>query len=59
METPLFTPTVAQNIFDGMYSVVSANFAGVAVLLGAVAGLGILAALINGARKGKVKTGVK
>lgn len=59
MDTALFTPAIAKDIFDTMYSVVSANFAGVAILLGAVAGLGILASLINGARKGKVKVGVK
>jgi len=59
METPLFTATNAGAIFDSMYSVVSTNFAGVAILLGSVAGLGILAALINGARHGKVRTGVK
>ncbi len=51
----LLTAEVAGNIFTSMWSVVSANFAGVAVLLGSVAGLMIAAKLINGARKGKVR----
>ena len=53
--TALLTPEVATNIFSSMWGVVSANFAGVAVLLGSVAGLMIAAKLINGARKGKVR----
>lgn len=55
MNTALLTPEVATNIFSSMWGVVSANFAGVAVLLGSVAGLMIAAKLINGARKGKVR----
>jgi len=58
-DTPLFTPAIATDIFDGMYGAISSNFAGVAILLGAVAGIGILVSLVNGARKGKLKTGVK
>lgn len=53
--TALLTPEVAGNIFKAMWDVVSANFAGVAVLLGSVAGLMIAAKLINGARRGKVR----
>ena len=53
--TALLTPEVAGNIFTSMWGVVSANFAGVAVLLGSVAGLMIAAKLINGAKKGKVR----
>lgn len=53
--TVLLTPEVAGNIFSSMWGVVSSNFAGVAVLLGSVAGLMIAAKLINGARKGKVR----
>ena len=51
----LLTPEVAGNIFTSMWSVISANFAGVAVLLGSVAGLMLAAKLINGAKKGKVR----
>lgn len=53
--TALLTPSVAGDIFKSMWDVVSANFAGVAVLLGSVAGLMIAAKLINGARRGKVR----
>lgn len=55
----IFTAAHAGTIFSGMWDVVSGNFAGVAVLLGGVAGLALLAALINGARNGKVRTGVR
>lgn len=55
----LLTAGIAGQIFSNMFSVITDNFAGVAVLLGAIAGLGILAAAINGARKGKLRFGVK
>lgn len=58
-DTTLLDATVAGSIFTNMFSVVTDNFAGVAILLGAVAGLGLAAAMINGARKGKLKFGVK
>lgn len=51
----LLDATTAGSIFSNMWSVVSDNFAGVAILLGAVAGLVIAAKLINGAKKGKVR----
>jgi len=51
----LLDATTAGAIFTNMWSVVSDNFAGVAILLGAVAGLVIAAKLINGAKKGKVR----
>lgn len=51
----LIDATIAGDIFTTMFSVVTDNFAGVAVLLGAIAGLGLAARLINGAKKGKVK----
>lgn len=51
----LLDATTAGAIFSNMWSVVSDNFAGVAILLGAVAGLVIAAKLINGAKKGKVR----
>lgn len=54
-ELTLLDASVAGSIFTSMWNVVSANFAGVAVLLGAVAGLAIAAKLINGAKKGKVR----
>lgn len=53
--TALLTPEVAGSIFKSMWDVVAANFAGVAVLLGSVAGLMVAAKLINGARKGRVR----
>lgn len=55
----LLDAATAGTIFSNMFSVVSDNFAGAAILLGGVAGLGIAAALINGARKGKLRFGVK
>lgn len=51
----LINAATAGAIFTNMWSVVTDNFAGVAVLLGAVAGLSLAARLINGAKKGKVK----
>jgi len=51
----LLDATTAGSIFSNMWGVVSDNFAGVAILLGAVAGLVIAAKLINGAKKGKVR----
>lgn len=51
----LLDATVAGSIFTNMWSVITDNFAGVAVLLGAVAGLAIAAKLINGAKKGRVR----
>ncbi len=51
----LLTPVIAQSIFGNIWTVVSDNFAGVAVLLGLVAGLVVAAKLINGAKKGKVR----
>lgn len=53
--TALLTPEVAGSIFKSMWDVVAANFSGVAVLLGSVAGLMVAAKLINGARKGRVR----
>lgn len=47
--------STANSIFSNVWSVVEANFAGVAVLLGAMVGLTIAAKLINGAKKGKVR----
>jgi len=54
-DTTLLDATTAGQIFSSMWGVVSDNFAGVAILLGAVAGLVISAKLINGAKKGKVR----
>lgn len=54
-DTTLLDATTAGSIFTSMWGVVTDNFAGVAVLLGAVVGLSIAAKLINGAKKGKVK----
>lgn len=51
----LLDATTAGTIFSNMWNVVTDNFAGVAILLGAVAGLVIAAKLINGAKKGKVR----
>lgn len=51
----LLTPEIATNIFSSMWGVITANFAGVAILLGSVAGLVLVSKLINGAKKGKVK----
>lgn len=51
----LLDATTAGAIFSNMWNVVTDNFAGVAILLGAVAGLVIAAKLINGAKKGKVR----
>lgn len=51
----LLDTATAGSIFSNMFSVVTDNFAGVAILLGAMAGLGIAAKLINGAKKGKVR----
>ena len=55
MNTALLTPEIATNIFSSMWGVVSTNFAGVAVLLGSVAGLMVASKLINGARRGKLR----
>lgn len=51
----LLDAATAGAVFTNMWGVVTDNFAGVAILLGAVAGLGVAARLINGAKKGKVK----
>ena len=51
----LLDAATAGAIFTNMWNVVTDNFAGVAILLGAVAGLVIAAKLINGAKKGKVR----
>lgn len=51
----LLNASTAGAIFSNMWNVVTDNFAGVAILLGAVAGLVIAAKLINGAKKGKVR----
>lgn len=52
---PIFDATTATAILTSITSTVSANFAGVAVLLGGMAGLVVLAKLVNGAKKGKVR----
>lgn len=51
----LLDAATAGAVFSNMWAVVTDNFAGVAILLGAVAGLVIAAKLINGAKKGKVR----
>lgn len=51
----LLDAATAGSVFSNMWAVVTDNFAGVAILLGAVAGLAIAAKLINGAKKGKVR----
>lgn len=51
----LLDSTTATSIFTSAFGFISANFAGVAVLLGLILGLKFGARLINGARHGKVK----
>ena len=51
----LLDAATAGSIFSNMWGVITDNFAGVAILLGAIAGVGIAAKLINGAKKGRVK----
>lgn len=52
---PIFTATTATAVLTSITDTVTANFAGVAVLLGGIAGLVVLAKLVNGAKKGKVR----
>lgn len=51
----LIDAAVAGQIFSSGWSVIAANFAGVAVLIGAVFGLKKLAKIINGGLNGKVR----
>lgn len=55
MTEAIFTPATATAIFTSITDTVTANFAGVAILLGGIAGLTVLAKLVNGAKKGKVR----
>lgn len=53
--TTLLDASVAGQIFSTMWGVLADNFAGVAILLGAIIGMKIFARLTNGAAKsGKV-----
>lgn len=51
----IFDATTAQSVLTSITGMVTDNFAGVAVLLGGIAGLTVLAKLVNGAKKGKVR----
>lgn len=55
METAIFTSATATSVLGSIVDTVTVNFAGVAVLLGGIAGLVVLAKLVNGAKKGKVR----
>lgn len=55
MTDPIFTSATANSVLGSITNTVTANFAGVAVLLGGIAGLVVLAKLVNGAKKGKVR----
>lgn len=50
-----FDATTAGAVFKSAWGVISANFAGIAVVLGAFIGLGIAGRAINSAVKGKVR----
>lgn len=51
----LLDATVATSIFTSAFGFISANFAGIAILLGLTLGLKKAAGLINGGTRGKVK----
>ncbi|TWP26978.1 hypothetical protein EUA60_01410 [TM7 phylum sp. oral taxon 346] len=50
-----FDATTAGAVFKSAWGVISSNFAGVAILLGAMIGLGIAGRAINAAVRGKVR----
>ncbi|WP_243812496.1 hypothetical protein LRM48_001300 [Candidatus Nanosynbacter sp. TM7-008] len=50
-----FDAATAGSVFKTAWGVISSNFAGIAVLLGAMIGLAIAGRAINSAVRGKVK----
>lgn len=54
-----FDAAAAGQLVTGAFGVMTDNFSGVALILGPMIGIGIAGALINGAVKGKVRTGRK
>lgn len=53
-DTTLLTPEVAQVIFSTIFAFVKDQFSGLAIILGAILGLIIAAALINNATHGEL-----
>lgn len=50
-----FDAATAGSVFKSAWGIISANFVGIAVLIGAFVGLGIAGKAINAGMKGKVK----
>jgi len=50
-----FDAATAGAVFKSAWGIISANFVGIAVLIGAFVGLGIAGKAINSGMKGKVK----